>query len=167
MADISSVVLVGRLSRESQIQYGQNGVAIVKFGIAVNKPRKNQDGTWEDDTSFFDCVYLGRGAESVNQYLEKGRQVAVQGELRQSKWTDKTTGKEQRRVEVLVNTLSLGQPSRSKDAQNGQFRANNDVNEQKQSFQKNNSYRNNNDLPQSQNQFSGGPEDFEDDTIPF
>ncbi len=175
MADISSVFLVGRLSRESQIIYGSNGVAIVRFGIAVNRPRKASDGSWEDETSFFDCVYLGRGAESVNQYLEKGRQVSIMGDLRQSRWIDKTTGKEQRRVEVVVNTLSLGSPSKSSQGGQGltprrdeQYGAYDDAQYQNQGYSNNKdraSY-NNNRGPQ-QSQLKGGPEEFSDDSIPF
>ncbi len=105
-ADINSVFLVGRLTRESDYRVSQNGGAVVRFSIAVNRRKRTGDNNWEDEANFFNCVYMGRSAESVNQYLEKGRQVAIQGELRQNKWTDQQ-GQNRSTVEIFVNNLQL------------------------------------------------------------
>ena len=86
MSDINCVTLTGRLTRDAELKYTQNGGAIVRFSIAVNRSKRNADGSWADEASYFDCVYFGKGAESVNSYLSRGRQVAVSGELRQSRW---------------------------------------------------------------------------------
>ena len=101
--DINVVVLVGRLTRNAELRYPQNGGnASLRFSIAVNRSRRNASGEWEDEANFFDCVYFTRSAESLSQYLEKGRQVAIQGELRQSRWEDQN-GQSRNRIEIFVN----------------------------------------------------------------
>ena len=107
MADINTVCLTGRLTRQAEIRYSQSGGgAIVRFSLAVNRRKRTADGQgWEDEANFFDCVYFGRAAEAVNQYLEKGRQVAISGELRQSKWEQ--DGQQRSKVEIAVSNLSL------------------------------------------------------------
>jgi len=102
--DINSVVLVGRLTRESEIRYTNGGMAILTFSLAVGKRVKKGD-KWEDDADFFDCKMFGKGAESVSNFLEKGKQVAISGTLSQSRW--EKDGQKYSRVEVIANTLQL------------------------------------------------------------
>lgn len=151
MADINSVTLVGRLTRNGECKYTPNGGAVVRFSLAVNRAKRAQDGKWEEETSYFDCVYFGKGAEAVNPYLEKGRQIAIQGELRQSRWEQ--DGAARSRVEIYVNNLSLGQAQ-------GSGRATQAQGAPQGSYQQNMNTR-----PQYQS--PSGPENFEDDNIPF
>ncbi len=107
MADINTVCLTGRLTRQAEIRYSQSGGgAIVRFSLAVNRRKRTADGQgWEDEANFFDCVYFGRAAEAVNQYLTQGRQVAISGELRQNKWEQ--DGQARSKVEIAVINLTL------------------------------------------------------------
>lgn len=102
--DMNVVAIVGRLVRESDIRYSQSGGAVCRFSIAVNR-RKRVGDRWEDEVSYFDCVYFGKAAEAVNQYLTKGRQVSIVGELHQSRWDQ--DGQVRTRIEIFVNSLSL------------------------------------------------------------
>ncbi len=105
-SDMNVVVLTGRLVRGSELRYPQNGgTPSLRFSIAVNRNRRGADGSWVEDPSFFDCVYFARNAEAMSQYLEKGRQVAIQGELRQNRW--EVDGQQRSRVEIFVNNLTL------------------------------------------------------------
>jgi single-strand DNA-binding protein len=103
--DLNVVALVGRLTRESELRYSNGGMAICRFSIAVNRRKRTGDNRWEDEANFFDCSMFGKSAESLNQYLEKGRQVSILGELRQSRWEQ--DGQSRSRVEVIVNSLQL------------------------------------------------------------
>ena len=102
--DLNVVALSGRLTRESELRYTNGGMAICRFSLAVNRRTKKGDN-WEDEASFFECSMFGKSAESVNQFLEKGKQVNVVGELRQNRW--EKDGQMQSRVEVIVNNLQL------------------------------------------------------------
>ncbi len=104
MADINHVVLVGRLVRDAELKYASSGVAITKFGLAVNRRRKQGD-QWTDEANFFDVVVMGRMGEAIQRYLTKGKQVGIEGELRQSKWEQ--DGQPRSRVEVFANNVQL------------------------------------------------------------
>lgn len=102
--DINSVVLIGRLTRDAELRYSNSGTAICKFAIANNYSRKQGDN-WNEETNFFDAVLMGRRAEALHKYLVKGKQVGIQGELRQSRWEQE--GQKRSRVEVFVNEVNL------------------------------------------------------------
>ncbi|GHT52944.1 single-stranded DNA-binding protein [Spirochaetia bacterium] len=104
MADINHVVLVGRLTRDSELKYTANGQPVTKFSIAVNRSVKKGE-KWEEETSYFDIVLWGKRAESLNQYLIKGKQIGVDGELRQDRWEQ--DGKNHSKVEVIASNINL------------------------------------------------------------
>ena len=104
MADINHVVLVGRLTRDAELKYTASGQAVCKFSVAVNRRRKNGD-QWEDEANFFDVVLWGRQGESLNQYLQKGKSVGVDGELRQDRWQQ--DGQNRSKVEIVANNIQL------------------------------------------------------------
>ena len=104
MSDINTVTLIGRLTRPGELKYTNSGMGVSKFSIAVNRRKKSGD-QWEDEVSFFDCTMFGKRAESLNQYLTKGKQVAVNGELRQNRW--EKDGQTRSKVEIIVNDLQL------------------------------------------------------------
>jgi single-strand DNA-binding protein len=108
--DINSVVLVGRLTRDAELTYAGSGTAICKFSIANNYSRRQGD-SWQEETNFFDCVLFGRSGEALQRYLVKGKQVGVQGALRQDRW-ESQDGQKRSRVNVIVNEINLlGSPS--------------------------------------------------------
>ena len=104
MADINQVVLVGRLTRDAELKYTNTGTAICKMAIAVNRRRKSND-QWIDEASFFDIVLWGKLGETLSQYLVKGKQVGVVGELRQNKWEQ--DGQPRSKVEVVASNIQL------------------------------------------------------------
>ncbi len=106
MADINHVVLVGRLTRNAELKYTNSGAAVSKFSIAINQRRKKDD-QWVDESHFFDIVFWGKAAEAVNQYLVKGKQVGIEGQLRQDRWEQ--DGQSRSRVEIsATNVMLLG-----------------------------------------------------------
>jgi single-strand DNA-binding protein len=104
MADLNIVALVGRLTRDAELKYSNSGVAITKLSLAINS-RTKKDDTWQDEAHFFDAVVIGRRGEAIAQYLVKGTQIAVQGELRQDRWEQ--DGQRRSRVEIFVRDIQL------------------------------------------------------------
>ena len=102
--DINVVVLVGRLTRDCELKSTPQGTSVCRFSIAVNR-RKRTGDRWEDEVSYFDVVLWGRSAETLTPYLQKGRQVSVEGELRQNRWEQ--DGKTNSKVEVVANNVQL------------------------------------------------------------
>ena len=102
--DINVVVLVGRLTRDCELKSTPQGTSVCRFSIAVNR-RKRTGDRWEDEVSYFDVVLWGKSAETLKPYLQKGRQVSIEGELRQNRWDQE--GKTVSKVEVVANNVQL------------------------------------------------------------
>jgi single-strand DNA-binding protein len=104
VADINSVVLVGRLTRNAELKYTNTGMAVSKISLAINRGYKKDD-QWVDEVNYFDVTIWGKTAESLQQYLIKGKQIGVEGELRQSRWEQ--DGKTHSKVEINANKVML------------------------------------------------------------
>ena len=104
MADVNHVVLVGRLTRDAELKYTPSGYPISSFSLAINRRKKSGD-TWVDEANFFDVDLFGKSAESLKTYLVKGKQIAVEGELRQDRW--EKDGQKHSRVTISANNVQL------------------------------------------------------------
>lgn len=104
MADVNHVILIGRLTRDAELKYTSGGTAVCKFAIAVGKRVKKGD-SYENETSFFDVVAWGKTGEALNQYLVKGKQIAVEGELHQNRWDQ--DGQARSKIEIIANNIQL------------------------------------------------------------
>jgi single-strand DNA-binding protein len=151
MADLNHVTLIGRLTRDAELKYTPGGLAISSFSIAVNRRRKNGD-QWVDEVSYFDINLYGKPAESLKQYLTKGKQVAVDGELRQDRW--EKDGQNHSRIYIAANNVQLlGGNTGSSNYSNagGYAPANNNSQGYNQGYsQPQNSYQPRYDAPQDQ-----------------
>lgn len=105
MADINSVTVAGRLTRDSELKYSSGGLAILRCSIAVNTRKRDVSGDWVDEANFFDITLFGKQAEALQSYLLKGRPLAVTGELRQDRW--ESEGQNRSRVYILANNIML------------------------------------------------------------
>ena len=95
---LNTACLIGRITKDISIRETTNGFKTCAFSIAVN--------TGKEDTSFFDCVALGKNAEVMEQFCHKGDQIGVTGWLHQRKWTTKD-GRNASAVEIVVDQLQL------------------------------------------------------------
>lgn len=109
MTDINRVNIIGRLTREigeKDFAYLTSGTARLNVSIAVNRSRKS-NGEWIDETSFFDVTIWGKTAENLKPYLTKGKQIGIDGYLKQDRW-EKDGQKFSRVVIVAENVALLG-----------------------------------------------------------
>lgn len=104
MADLSVAVLVGRLTRDAELKYTNSGQAICHFSVATSSRKKKGD-QWVDEASFWDIDLWGKQGESINQYLVKGKLVAVEGSMRQDRWEQ--DGQSRMKVIISANTVQL------------------------------------------------------------
>jgi single-strand DNA-binding protein len=104
MANLNHVVLIGRLTRDAELKYTNTGLAVSKLSLAVNR-RKRSGEEWVDEANFFDIAVFGKTAENLSQYLVKGKEIAVDGELRQNRWEQ--DGQPRSKVEVNANNIQL------------------------------------------------------------
>ena len=85
MPSFNRVILIGRLTRDPELRYTASGLAVTTFSIAVDRFQKNEQG--ERQTDFFRCKAWRQKAEFVQQYIQKGRLVAVEGRIELSEYT--------------------------------------------------------------------------------
>ena len=104
MTDINRVILVGRLVKDAELKFTSASTPVARFSVAVNRSRKNGD-QWEEEVSYIDIVLWGRSAESISRFLTKGKQVAVEGELRQNRWEQ--DGQQRSKLEVVAGNVQL------------------------------------------------------------
>ena len=117
MANLNHVTLIGRLTRDAELKYTNSGMAVTRLSLAVNR-RKRSGDQWTEEANFFDITVFGKTAENLTQYMTKGREIAVEGELRQSRWEQ--DGQPRSKVEVVGNNIQLlGGGSRGGDQQRG------------------------------------------------
>jgi single-strand DNA-binding protein len=104
MADLSIAVIVGRLTKNSELKYTSGGSPICSFAVATSSRKKKGD-QWVDEASFWDVELWGKQGESLNQYLVKGKQVAIEGTMRQDRW--EKDGQPRMKVVIGANSVQL------------------------------------------------------------
>lgn len=106
MSDINSVTLVGRLTDRPVIRYTPSGTPVTTLRIANNTFIKTPDGQTQAKPNFFNVVVWGKSAENCAKYLDKGRQIAIQGRLEYRSWTDQT-GKKRSTIEIIAQRVQF------------------------------------------------------------
>lgn len=102
---INRATLIGHLTRDEEVKYTSGGMAIGSFSLAVNR-RVKKGNDWTDEVNYFDITIFGKQAESLKPYLTKGKQVAVDGYLKQERWTDQN-GQNRSRISIIANETQL------------------------------------------------------------
>ncbi|HPT86696.1 MAG TPA: single-stranded DNA-binding protein [Bacillota bacterium] len=101
---MNHIVLIGRLTRDPELRYTPNGVAVANFDLAVDRPVPNQQR--ERETDFIRIVVWQKQAEHCANYLKKGRLVAVEGRL-QIRSYETQDGQKRRVAEVVANQVQF------------------------------------------------------------
>lgn len=104
MSDLAVAVIVGRLTRDAELKYTNSGQAVCHFSVATSAKRKKGD-QWVEEASFWDVDYWGKGGEGINQYLVKGKQVAIEGSMRQD--TREQDGQTRKKTLITANSVQL------------------------------------------------------------
>lgn len=107
MANYNRIVLVGNLTRDPQLKYLPSQMPVVEFGLAVNHKFKGRDGNDREEVLFIDCSCFGKGAEIINTYCQKGKQLLVEGRLKYDTWEDKQGGGKRSKHSVVVDNFQF------------------------------------------------------------
>ena len=97
---------IGRLTRDPELRYTPNGLAVTTFSIAIDRWGKaGEDG--KKKTDFFDCVAWKERAELIAEKIGKGNRVCVEGRIEFDEWADKDTGKPRKAAKVRVESITI------------------------------------------------------------
>ena len=120
-ANINRVVLVGNLTRDPELRHTGGGTPVCSLRIAVNSRRKDPaTGEWADKPNYFDVSVFGNQAESCNQYLAKGRPVAIDGRLEWREW-EAQDGTKRQAVEIVADNVQFLGGRDSSSGEGNQF----------------------------------------------
>lgn len=108
MADINRITLIGRLTKDAEVTYTPGGMAIASISLAINRSTKGSDGQWYDEANYFDVKVFGKQADNLKAYLTKGKQIGVDGYLKQERW--EKDGQKKSRVIINANDIQLLSP---------------------------------------------------------
>lgn len=109
-AGLNRVSLIGNLGKDPEVRYTQSGTAVGNLRLGVTERRKDGDD-YKDHTEWVSVVIFGKTAENASKYLQKGRQVFVEGRLQTRSWDDKS-GQTRYTTEVVASqVLFLGSGS--------------------------------------------------------
>ena len=106
VANFNKVILMGNLTRDIELRHTQGGMAIAKFGMAINRRTSSKDGEQRESTCFVDMTAFGKSAELLNQYVRKGSPLFVEGRLEFSTWESQEGGKRSK-LEVIVENFQF------------------------------------------------------------
>jgi single-strand DNA-binding protein len=107
MQGFNKVILAGNLTRDPELRYTPSGTAIAKFGLAVNRRWKDQNGEQKEEVTFVDVDAFGKQAELIGQYVKKGNPLLVEGRLRLDTWEDKQTQQKKSRLGVVLEGMTF------------------------------------------------------------
>jgi single-strand DNA-binding protein len=89
MGSVNKVILVGNLGRDAELRYTPGGAAVATLNMATTEVFKDREGQKKEDTQWHRVILWGKTAETLQDYLTKGKQIYVEGKLQTRKWKDK------------------------------------------------------------------------------
>ncbi len=120
MANYNKVILAGNLTRDPQLTYLPSSTPVVDFGMAINRYWTGQDGQKRDETCFIDMRAYGKQAETISQYMSKGRPMLVEGRLQYQQWVTQDGSKRSKHIVIVENFQFLGSGDNSGTPASGQ-----------------------------------------------
>ena len=106
MGSVNKVILVGNLGRDIELRYTPGGAAVATLSLATAEVWNDKNGQRQERTEWHRVILWGKQAESLQEYLKKGKQIYVEGRLQTRQWDDKD-GNKRYTTEVKADRLTL------------------------------------------------------------
>ncbi|CAN5689148.1 single-stranded DNA-binding protein [soil metagenome] len=103
---INKAILVGNLGNDPEIKYTQGGMAITKASLATTSVRKTKEGETKEETQWHRVTFFGKLGEIAGEYLRKGSQVYIEGEIRYSEHTG-DDGQKRCYTDIIANEMQM------------------------------------------------------------
>ena len=111
MSNLNKCFFMGNLTRDPEISYTPKGTAVAKFGLAINRQWTTEAGEKKEEVTFLDCEAWGRMAETIGQYLTKGKPIFIESRMKLDTWDDKESGQKRSKLKVVVEHFQfIGAP---------------------------------------------------------
>ena len=106
MGSVNKVILVGNLGRDAELRYTPGGAAVATLNLATTEVWNDTGGQRQEKTEWHRIVLWGKQAESLQEYLTKGKQIYVEGRLQTRQWDDKD-GNKKYTTEIKADRITL------------------------------------------------------------
>lgn len=112
MSNINQVTITGNLTADPELRSLPSGTSVCKLRLASSSTYKTSEGEYQDRPNYFDVIVWGGQGETVARYLEKGRKVAIVGQLRWREWDEtnqdgESSGRKRQTVEIVANQVEF------------------------------------------------------------
>ena len=101
MANVNKVILIGNVTRDPEVKFTPKGTAVTDIGMAINRNYTLDNGEKREDVTFVEVAFWGRQAETIGEYVKKGRSIYVEGRLQLDTWDDKQSGQKRSKLRVV------------------------------------------------------------------
>ena len=106
MGSVNKVILVGNLGRDAELRYTPGGAAVATLNLATTEVWNDKNQQRQEKTEWHRVVLWGKQAESLQEYLTKGKQIYVEGRLQTRQWDDKD-GNKRYTTEIKADRITL------------------------------------------------------------
>jgi len=106
MGSVNKVILVGNLGRDAELRYTPGGAAVATLNMATTEVWNDRNQQRQEKTEWHRIVLWGKQAESLQEYLTKGKQIYVEGRLQTRQWDDKD-GNKRYTTEIKADRITL------------------------------------------------------------
>lgn len=106
MGSVNKAILVGNLGRDAEMRFTAGGTPVATVSLATTERFTDREGQKREDTQWHRVVIWGKTAESLHEYLTKGKQIYVEGRIETKEWTDKE-GKKAKTTEIRADKVVL------------------------------------------------------------
>ena len=106
MGSVNKVILVGNLGRDAELRYTPGGAAVATLNLATTEVWNDKQGQKQEKTEWHRIVVWGKQAESLQEYLVKGKQIYIEGRLQTRQWDDKD-GNKRYTTEIKADRITL------------------------------------------------------------
>ena len=106
MSSVNKCILIGRLGQDPTMRYTKAGDGVCSFSLATSENWKDKSGEKQERTTWHNIVIWGKLAEIATEYLNKGKQVYIEGRLQTRDWDDKD-GNKRSTTEIVASTMTM------------------------------------------------------------
>ena len=106
MGSVNKAILVGNLGRDAELRYTPGGAAVTTLNVATTEHWTDKSGARQERTEWHRVNVWGKTAESLTEYLTKGKQVYLEGRIQTRKWQDKE-GNDRWSTEIRADRVVL------------------------------------------------------------
>jgi single-strand DNA-binding protein len=117
---LNKILLIGRLGQDPEVKNFPSGESYCNFSIATSKKWKDKNGQPQEKTEWHRIVVYGKMVEVCKQYLSKGNQVYIEGEIMTRRWKDKD-GSDRSMVEIVSNSIQFLETNKNLQGQQAKY----------------------------------------------